>query len=68
MNGGQAACESRCALLFTRASAGHELRQLRPEVGEEAEEESTILNLSLRFVGSEVIVDPLKLGLCSRAV
>jgi hypothetical protein len=41
---------------------------LPPEVGKEVQEGSTILNFGLRFVGSEIIVDPLKLGSCSRAV
>lgn len=61
-------CEPRCALLFTRAWAAHELRQLRPEVGQEPQERSTILKLGLGFISSEVSVNPLESGLCSRAV
>jgi hypothetical protein len=67
MDGGQVnACESRRAVLFIFARAADEFRELRPEVGEEPQERSTILKLGLRFVGSEVIVDPLKPDFCPR--
>jgi hypothetical protein len=59
---------NRSALLFTCARAADKFRQLRPEVGEEPQEGSTILKLGLGFISSEVIVDPLESGLCSRTV
>ena len=57
-------CEPRCALLFTRARAAYELRQLRPEVGQEPQERSTVLKLRLGFIGCEVSVHSLETDFC----
>ncbi len=45
--------------LVTHVRAAHEIRQLRPEVGQEPQERAMKLSLGLGFISSEVIVKTL---------